>query len=267
MKRTAVLALAAAALATSLTSCSASDTTTTTTAGSGSAAAHDVTFLVPQTSLRYFTYDTPYFSVELAAKCPTCTVHVEAAEDQATQNAQGEKAIQAGTDAIVLVAIDGAAAGELLTSASSADVPVVAYDRLVKNAPLDYYVSFDGGAVGKLGGQAIVDAVGPQAGDGVVVMLEGDPGDNNAGLFAAGAHSVLDGKVTIASEHSVAQWSSANAKTEMESAIADLSTRPTTGWPRVRSRRWTRPGCTASRSPVRTPRPLRCSASWPAPRP
>ncbi|WP_167586688.1 sugar ABC transporter substrate-binding protein [Kineococcus rubinsiae] len=223
MKRTAVLALAAAALATSLTSCSGTATTSTAPAGSAaSTTAHDVTFLVPKTSLRYVAYDSPYFSVELTAKCPTCTVHVEAAEDQATQNAQGEKAIQAGTDAIVLVAIDGASAGGLLTSAHSADVPVVAYDRLVKGAPLDYYVSFDGNAVGTLGGQAILDAVGKDTAGGAIVMLQGDPGDNNAGLFAAGAHSVLDGKVDIAGEHYVAQWSSANAKTEMEKALGEL---------------------------------------------
>jgi len=219
VKRTAVLALVAAALATTLTSCSGS---ATTTPGSAAPAGKQVTFLVPSTSLRSQSYDIPYFSVELAAKCPTCTVDVEVAADQATQNTQAQKAIRDGADALVLVAIDGSTAGGILTDARAAKVPVVAYDRLVKNAPLDYYVSFDGGAVGKLGGQAILDAVGPNAADGVVVMLEGDPGDNNAGLFAAGAHSVLDGKVTIASEQNVAEWSSTNAKTDMQAAIAGL---------------------------------------------
>ena len=121
------------------------------------------------------------------------------APDQATQNAQGEQAVADGAAAVVVVAIDGAEAGALVTAANAADVPVVAYDRLLKDVPLDYYVSFDGNAVGTMGGTAVLDAVGDDtAGDdtagGALVMLQSDPGDNNAGLFAAGAPPCSTGR-------------------------------------------------------------------------
>lgn len=188
-----------------------------------------VAFLVPSTSLRSQTYDVPNFTVALHERCPSCVVDVHTAEDQATQNSQGQQAVRDGAAAVVLVAIDGAQAGDLVTAANSADVPVVAYDRLVKDVPLDYYVSFDGGAVGELGAQAILAAAGPDTSGGAVIMLEGDPADNNAGLFAAGAHSVLDGKVEIADERYVAGWSSTQAEVETTAALESLGGRELLG--------------------------------------
>jgi D-xylose transport system substrate-binding protein len=217
-RRTASLLAGAAFLAGSLAGCGG-DTTTTSAAGTDGP---HIAFLVPSTSMRSMAYDVPNFSVELAHRCPTCVVDVQTAEDQATQNAQGEKAIRDGAKAVVVVALDGTEAGDLVSAANSADVPVVAYDRLVKGAAIDYYVSFDGGAVGKLGGQAILDAVGTDTAGGAIVMLQGDTADNNAGLFAAGAHSVLDGKVDIASERYVAGWSADQAAVEMREALGDL---------------------------------------------
>ncbi|GAB3457081.1 substrate-binding domain-containing protein [Kineococcus endophyticus] len=223
-------ALSTAALGLALTAglAGCGDGTTGTTAAAPAEAPH-IAFLVPSTSLRSLTYDVPNFTVALHERCPTCVVDVQTAADQATQNSQGRQAVTAGAKAVVLVAIDGAQAGDLVNAAKSADVPVVAYDRLVKDVPLDYYVSFDGGAVGKLGAQAILDAAGPDTSGGAVVMLEGDPADNNAGLFAAGAHSVLDGKVAIADERYVAGWSSSQAEVEMTEALKSLGGRKLLG--------------------------------------
>ncbi|GAA0315630.1 sugar ABC transporter substrate-binding protein [Kineococcus aurantiacus] len=222
MNRTtrALAASALAALTLGLGGCG-QDTTTAAAPAEGP----HVAFLVPSTSLRSQTYDVPNFTVALHERCPTCVVDVQTAEDQATQNEQGRKAVQDGAAAVVVVAIDGSQAGELVTTAEAADVPVVAYDRLIRDVPLDYYVSFDGGAVGELGGTAILDAVGPDTAGGAIVMLQGDPADNNAGLFAQGAHSVLDGKVEIADERYVAGWSAEQAEVEMTRALASLNGR------------------------------------------
>ncbi|WP_432537239.1 sugar ABC transporter substrate-binding protein [Kineococcus arenarius] len=221
-RRTAAAVLAALG-ALSLAGCGAD----ATTAAAGEQ--RHVAFLAPATSMRALAYDYPNFAVQLQERCGDCVVDLYTAADQAEQNRQGEQALADGAQALVVVAADGSEAGSLLTSADAVDVPVVAYDRLVKDAPLDYYVSFDGGAVGELGGQAILDAVGDRAGEGVVVMLQGDPGDNNAGLFAAGAHSVLDGEVTIAAERSVAGWSADQAEVEMAAALRELGGRPLLG--------------------------------------
>ena len=199
-----------------------------TTAPAAGAERH-VAFLAPSTSLRALAYDYPNLAVHLQERCGDCVVDLYTAADQAEQNRQAARAVADGAQALVVVAADGAQAGELVRGAAAADVPVVAYDRLIKDVPLDYYVSFDGGAVGELGGQAVLDAVGDRAGEGVVVMLQGDPADNNAGLFAAGAHSVLDGRVTIAAERSVAGWSAEQAEVEMAAALQQLGGRPLLG--------------------------------------
>ncbi|MCI2238638.1 substrate-binding domain-containing protein [Paenibacillus sp. TRM 82003] len=188
-----------------------------------------VAFLAPSTSLRALAYDYPNFAVRLQERCGDCVVDLHTAADQAEQNRQGERALADGAEALVVVAADGAEAASLLRSADAAGVPVVAYDRLVKDAPLDYYVSFDGGAVGEIGARAILDAVGERAGQGAVVMLQGDPADNNAGLFAAGAHSVLDGEVEIAADRSVAGWSAEQAEVEMAAALRELGGRELLG--------------------------------------
>ncbi|PRY11541.1 sugar ABC transporter substrate-binding protein [Kineococcus rhizosphaerae] len=223
MNRTArtVAAAATLALTLGLSACGLGSTTAASSSAPAADAPH-VAFLVPSTSLRSQAYDVPNFTVALHARCPECVVDVQTAADQATQNTQGEKAVQDGAAAVVVVAIDGSQAGALVSAAKAADVPVVAYDRLIKDVPLSYYVSFDGDAVGKLGGTAILDAIGSDTSGGAIVMLEGDPADNNAGLFAKGAHSVLDGKVEIADERYVAGWSSAQAEVEMTQALASL---------------------------------------------
>ncbi|WP_432523662.1 sugar ABC transporter substrate-binding protein [Kineococcus sp. SYSU DK006] len=220
-RRAATLFAGAAVLAGALAGCGGDATTSPAAAADGP----HVAFLVPSTSLRSMAYDVPNFSVELTRQCPTCVVDVQTADDQATQNSQAQQAIADGAQALVVVAIDGAQAAPLAEAADAADVPVVAYDRLVKDAPVDYYVSFDGGAVGELGGQAILDAVGTDTAGGAIVMLQGDPADNNAGLFAAGAHSVLDGKVDIATERYVTGWSADEAAVQMREALGDLGGR------------------------------------------
>ncbi|WP_432486869.1 sugar ABC transporter substrate-binding protein [Kineococcus sp. SYSU DK018] len=222
--RRSAAALLAALGALSLAGCGGGDTTTAAATGE-----RRVAFLAPSTSMRALAYDYPNFAVQLQERCPECVVDLHTAADQAEQNRQAAQAVADGAEALVVVAADGAQAAELVTRAGSAGVPVVAYDRLIRDVPLDYYVSFDGGAVGELGGRAILDAVGERAGEGVVVMLQGDPGDNNAGLFAAGAHSVLDGRVTIAAERSVAGWSADQAEVEMAAALRELGGRPLLG--------------------------------------
>ena len=72
-------------------------------------------------------------------------------------------------------------------------MPVISYDRLIIDADVDYYISFDNEKVGKLQGQALVDKLKADGnGGGTIVMINGAPTDNNAKLFKEGAHSVID---------------------------------------------------------------------------
>ena len=102
-------------------------------------------------------------------------------------------------------------------------MPVISYDRLILNAPVDYYISFDNEKVGKLQGQALLDKLTADGNAGkTIVMINGSPTDNNAKLFKKGAHSVLDGKVKIGAEYDTPDWSPDKAQTEMDQAITKL---------------------------------------------
>ena len=61
----------------------------------------------------------------------------------------------------------------------SAGIPVISYDRLIKNADVDLYISFDNEMVGTLMGEALVEAGLPNK---KVLMLSGPNEDNNVSL-------------------------------------------------------------------------------------
>ena len=189
---TTVAALALAAVA--LSGCTAS-----TEAPGGTQPVGRISLLLVRTSnIRYLAHDQPHFTERMLQLCPRCTVDVQFAEQDAKKQAEQVKdALDHGTRVLVLNAVDPANAGPLVTMARERKVPVIAYDRLVSGAPLDYYVSFDNYNAGKLQGQALLDAVRAR-GDGELLWVDGPASDVNAGAFAAGAHEILDGKVTVA---------------------------------------------------------------------
>lgn len=99
-----------------------------------------------------------------------------------------------GVNLLVIAAIDGEALNTVMNEAADAGVQVIAYDRLIMNDAVSYYVSFDNYTVGKLQGQFVVDTLDlDNAGDTVYNMefTAGDPADNNAGYFFNGAYDTL----------------------------------------------------------------------------
>ena len=97
-------------------------------------------------------------------------------------------------DLLIVAAIDGEALNTAMNEAADANVPVIAYDRLILNDAVSYYVSFDNYTVGTLQGQFIVDELDlDNAGDKTynLEITAGDPADNNAGYFFNGAMDVL----------------------------------------------------------------------------
>src|SRR6195256_3582159 len=194
--------------------------------GGGTTPGKKIALLLPEaTTARYDTKDMPYFKAKLAELCSNCTlIYSNAKQDAPTQQTQAEAAITNGANVIVLDPVDGAAAAAIVTKAKAANIPVISYDRLILNtADLNYYLSFDNAAVGALQGNALLTAMGAKATLAAsVVEINGDPADNNAKLFKQGAHSVLDGKVTIKKEYDTPSWSPDKAQTEMAGAITAL---------------------------------------------
>lgn len=104
------------------------------------------------------------------------------------QKRQIDLLIKKGMDAIVIVCIDSDSLKESVKKAKDEGIVVVAYDRLINDADVDLYISFDNEEVGRMMGQAFVDA-GLE--DGKVIMLCGSPSDNNVPQVEEGFREVM----------------------------------------------------------------------------
>ena len=190
-----------------------------------------IALLLPETkTTRYETADKPDFEAKMKELCPDCQIIYSNANQDATQQlSQAEAALTNGAQVLVLDPVDSAAAATIADKAKAQGVPVIAYDRLILNSDgVDYYISFDNEEVGKLQAQSLVDELNKMALENpTIVMINGSPTDNNAGLFKQGAHSVFDplvtdGKLTIAKEYDTPDWSPDQAQNEMQQALTAL---------------------------------------------
>ncbi|MBJ7331571.1 MAG: sugar ABC transporter substrate-binding protein [Solirubrobacteraceae bacterium] len=223
--RRAAIAAALALAAGGLAACGDDDDSGgggSTSASSGEA--KQIALLLPETkTTRYEAKDRPAFEAKTKELCADCEIiYSNADQDASKQQQQAEAAITKGADVLVLDPVDSASASAIVNRAKQSDIPVISYDRLVTDAPVDYYISFDNEEVGKLQATSLLDALG--GGDGKsIVMINGAPTDNNAKLFKAGAHSVLDGSgVKVAKEYDTPDWSPDKAQTQMDQAITSI---------------------------------------------
>ncbi|MFG1604519.1 multiple monosaccharide ABC transporter substrate-binding protein [Actinoplanes sp. NPDC049265] len=129
-------------------------------------------------------------------------VDLQYAEDKIpTQVNQLDNQITKGAKLLIVASIDGTALTTQLQSAKDNKIPVIAYDRLIRNSPnVDYYATFDNFKVGVqqatslLTGLKLVNADGsPGSAKGPfnIELFAGSPDDNNATFFYNGAMSVL----------------------------------------------------------------------------
>jgi D-xylose transport system substrate-binding protein len=164
---------------------------------------------------------------------------VNAEGDAQTQTTQAEQAITNGAKVLLLVDLDAGSGAAIIAKAHDAGVKVIDYDRLTLSdatagIAADFYVSFDNVSVGKLQGQGLVDAVKAAQAAGTadkevnVAFLNGSPTDNNATLFAQGAHSVIDPLVAdadsgwkIVAEQAVPGWDNQQALVIFEQMQTD----------------------------------------------
>lgn len=120
------------------------------------------------------------------------------------QKKQIEYFIDKGMDAIVIICIDSDSLADTVKKAKDAGIKVVAYDRLIHNADVDLYVSFDNYEVGNLMGNALADN---GIAGGNVVILGGAPADDNVPQVEAGFKKVMeDNGVTVLDEMHSDGW-------------------------------------------------------------
>jgi D-xylose transport system substrate-binding protein len=180
-----------------------------------------VAFLLSTLQEERYQKDKTYFETA-ATKLGLAPFTLAADNDNARQLAQVEDALARGAKVLVIQATDSAAAGAYVSKAHERGVPVVAYDRDIKNGAVDYYVAHDSFKVGVLQAEAAVKATG---GKGNFVLLDGQSGHSVATEIARGYYSVLEPlieakKVRIVIEKSHDAWSPEQALKTVEDAIA-----------------------------------------------
>lgn len=162
-------------------------------------------------------------------------------DDIPTQTQQIDQMITNGAKILVIASIDGTALSSQLDAAGAANIPVVSYDRLIRdNENVDFYVSFDNYKVGVAQAKALLFGLGLTDKDGNkaeapkgplnIELFAGSPDDNNAGFFFNGAMDTLkpfieDGTLVVKSgqtafdQAATLRWSQEAAQKRMEDIL------------------------------------------------
>ncbi|WP_437561671.1 multiple monosaccharide ABC transporter substrate-binding protein [Sorangium sp. So ce542] len=178
-------------------------------------------------------------------------VHLQYAEnDIPTQVNQIETQITKDAKLLIVASIDGTAISTQLQQAADKKIPVIAYDRLIRNSPnVDYYATFDNYKVGVQQATSLLVGLGLKKEDGSdgaaqgpfnIELFAGSPDDNNATFFFNGAMDTLKpyidkGALVVKSGQkdfktvAILRWDPATAQKRME----DLLTTTYTGGAKV----------------------------------
>ena len=106
-----------------------------------------------------------------------------------TQRQQIEYLIKRGVKAIVVVPKDADSLSESVRMAKSKNIPVISYDRLLRNAPIDLYTTIDSQAVGSLMARELLRKK-PR---GSFFCIYGPKEDFNMTLIQRGVEGALEG--------------------------------------------------------------------------
>ena len=133
------------------------------------------------------------------------TVNVQNANgDVEKQKAQIKYLTDKNMDVIVLIAVDSSALSKEVQEARNAGIKVIAYDRLVTDAPLDLYISFDNETVGRYMADAIIDKL-PSGGK--VIKINGPAKDNNVLLVNEGFDKEIRGHgINVIDTYYATEW-------------------------------------------------------------
>ena len=165
--------------------------------------------------------DADIFTSKIKEYDSNATVNVQNANgDIETQISQIRYLIDKEVDVLVIVAIDAESLGDVLEEAKAAGIPIIAYDRLIKNANVDLYISFDNEKVGTLMGKYLVDAKLPHK---KVFMMAGAIEDNNVSMVDKGFRKVMeDNNIEIVDCYYTPGWRADMAADYVDSYYSEL---------------------------------------------
>jgi D-xylose transport system substrate-binding protein len=148
-----------------------------------------------------------------------CDVLVADGSD-ATQINQAETFLTKGVDVLIVAPHNGQVAAAIVEAAHKQNVPVISYDRLIRNADVDLYVSHQVIKIGQMQAQYALD----HQPKGNYVLIGGSQTDNNALLLMEGQMQVLQpavdkGQIKIVTKQYAREWLANEALRIMEDAL------------------------------------------------
>src|SRR5438128_9262359 len=148
-----------------------------------------------------------------------CEVQV-ANGDDAVQTKQCDNLLTKGVDVLIVAPHNGQIAASIVEAAHRQGVPVISYDRLIRNADVDLYVSHQVVKIGQMQAQYALD----NRKKGNYVLIGGSPTDNNALLLMDGQMSVLQpaidrGDIKIVAKQFARDWLASEALRITEDAL------------------------------------------------
>lgn len=217
--------LMALAVALSLAGCGGKQTAEQAPADTGAAAAEPtlVGVLFETYDVARWARDEEYLK-EAAKAAGADVVRAVANGDQDKQNQQADTFLTKGADVLVVVPKNLKTAARIVKSAHEKNVPVLAYDRLIRNCDLDMYITFDNEQVGYLQAKGVLEKVP----EGNFILLGGAASDNNAALLRKGQlkaiaeHEAATGKkINVLDDPFLDNWD----KEEARRRISNMLTR------------------------------------------
>jgi len=148
-----------------------------------------------------------------------CEIQV-ANGDDAVQTKQCDNLLTKGVDVLIVAPHNGQIAASIVEAAHKQGVPVISYDRLIRNSEVDLYVAHQVVKIGQMQAQYALD----HAPKGNYVLIGGSQTDNNALLLMEGQMNVLQpavdkGQIKIVTRQFAREWLASEALRIMEDAL------------------------------------------------
>jgi D-xylose transport system substrate-binding protein len=182
------------------------------------AAAHVPVIGFSQDSLVLERWKRDIEAFQRAAKDLGAQVILKVADqDASVQEDQVRELVREGIDVLVIVTNDSDRLSEVVREVKRRGIPVISYDRLVRKAGVDLYISFDNEKVGSLMTSSILSDID----QGGFLIINGARTDNNALMINTGIHAVLkpsldSGKIHLVSEIWPVAWDTAEVRAALE---------------------------------------------------
>lgn len=174
---------------------------------------------VTDLSLERWQHDRDIF-VEKAEELGAEVIVQSADNDEAKQLSQIQNMLSQEVDVLVIIPVNSDSLSPVVEQAKAEGVKVVAYDRMVNNAEIDAYVSFDLIRVGEMQAEYLVNVVP----EGKYFLMGGSPVDSNAAIYREGQMNILqpyidEGKIEVVGDQWVDKWDANEAMKIMENAL------------------------------------------------